>query len=205
MVFYNWILLTLLFLLSTFLYFVGFFLPCTICVHNHFFVKRHYFYATIVFCWIQPFEVFLKGLGSYNLSRMLRGAVLWSWHSEPEERTPKGCCWNLCGGRVLLGTRPETSDWEGPSLSHFQSPSRENQSQTEHPLARLCGEEFAPRISEKRRVDSELRRTCNILALSLALESLSFCKLQSASSTFLRVHLSFQLLMSQIPKYLLAF
>ena len=109
MVFYNWILLTLLFLLSTFLYFVGFFLPCTICVHNHFFVKRHYFYATIVFCWIQPFEVFLKGLGSYNLSRMLRGAVLWSWHSEPEERTPKGCCWNLCGGREYSwehGRRP---------------------------------------------------------------------------------------------------
>lgn len=109
MVFCNWILLTLLFLLSTFLYFVGFFLPCTICVHNHFFVKKHYFYATIVFCWIQSFEVFLKGLGSYNLSCMLRGAVLWSWHSEPEERTPKGCCWNLWGGREYSwerGRRP---------------------------------------------------------------------------------------------------
>ena len=78
----------------------------------------------------------------------------------------------LRGQRVLLGTRLETSGWEGPSLSHFQSPSRENQNQTEHPLARLCGEEFAPRISEKRRVDSELRRTGNRLALRLALQSL---------------------------------
>lgn len=139
MVFCNSIsLLTLLFLLSTFLYFVGFFLPCTICVHNHFFVKRHYFYATTVFYWIQSFEVFLKGLGSDNLSRVLRGAVLWGWHSEPEERTPKGCGWNLCGGRDPRLGRALSS--------HLQSPSRACycQSPTEHPLARLCGEEFAP-------------------------------------------------------------
>lgn len=169
MVFCNCIsLLTLLFLLSTFLYFVGFFLPCTVCVYNHFFVKRHYFMLQLYFVEFSPFEVFLKGLGrSCVLGSRPVGLAL-----ELEERTPS-CCWNLCGGRE----RPERGgvSWLGRALSsHLQSPlgglllSESDRT----PLARLCGEGFAPgsRSLEKRRVDSELRRTG--LALSLALESL---------------------------------
>ena len=64
----------------------------------------------------------------------------------------------LRGQRVLLGTWLETSGWEGPSLSHFQSPSRENQNQTEHPLARLCGEEFATQLASIRQMSRQLSR-----------------------------------------------